>query len=261
MSMMELLQRGQLPRPVIRSLEHALQNVCPQGMNAAPFRLTMHTQHTIRSSAADGSTSDATATATASPDLDSSACAGSARDSRVISETLIGRSTSLSGSASPPITPPGLSLGSPGETLSFRITSRSVRPPRFSDSSIDAKVAFPIRSPPAAASSRQTSRRFLRLAGSIMEIWSRSVILPRRIAAASISSSNVRSRIPRRSNWALQEKSPKTLRDPAGAINLSSPAKGQRIEELLRRKRPLGGRHLLMRAGFCGILSERRLSG
>lgn len=45
-SSMERLQRGQVPLFNHSSLEHTLQNVCPHGMNAAPFFLPMHTQHT-----------------------------------------------------------------------------------------------------------------------------------------------------------------------------------------------------------------------
>lgn len=45
-SRMERLQRGQEPRLSHSSLEHTLQKVCPHGMNAAPFFLPMHTQHT-----------------------------------------------------------------------------------------------------------------------------------------------------------------------------------------------------------------------
>lgn len=41
---MKPLQRGQLPLLTHSSLEHSLQNVCPQGMKAAPLCLTMHTQ-------------------------------------------------------------------------------------------------------------------------------------------------------------------------------------------------------------------------
>ena len=43
---MERLQRGQEPRLSHSSLEHTLQKVCPHGINAAPFFLPMHTQHT-----------------------------------------------------------------------------------------------------------------------------------------------------------------------------------------------------------------------
>ena len=45
-SRIERLQRGHEPRFNQSSLEHTLQKVCPHGMNAAPFFLTMHTQHT-----------------------------------------------------------------------------------------------------------------------------------------------------------------------------------------------------------------------
>ena len=45
-SRMERLQRGQEPRLSHSSLEHTLQKVCPHGINAAPFFLPMHTQHT-----------------------------------------------------------------------------------------------------------------------------------------------------------------------------------------------------------------------
>lgn len=45
-SRMERLHRGQEPRLSHISLEHTLQKVCPHGMNAAPFFLPMHTQHT-----------------------------------------------------------------------------------------------------------------------------------------------------------------------------------------------------------------------
>ena len=45
-SSIERLQRGQVPLFNHSSLEHTLQNVCPHGMNAAPFFLPMHTQHT-----------------------------------------------------------------------------------------------------------------------------------------------------------------------------------------------------------------------
>ena len=44
-SRIERLQRGHEPRFNHNSLEHTLQKVCPHGMNAAPFFLTMHTQH------------------------------------------------------------------------------------------------------------------------------------------------------------------------------------------------------------------------
>lgn len=46
-SRIDRLQRGQLPRFNQSSLEHTLQNVCPHGINAAPFFLPMHTQHTV----------------------------------------------------------------------------------------------------------------------------------------------------------------------------------------------------------------------
>lgn len=45
-SRIERLQRGQDPRFTHISLEQTLQNVCPQGMKAAPLLLSMHTQHT-----------------------------------------------------------------------------------------------------------------------------------------------------------------------------------------------------------------------
>ena len=44
-SMIGRLQSGQNPRFNHSSLEHTLQNVCPHGINAAPFFLPMHTQH------------------------------------------------------------------------------------------------------------------------------------------------------------------------------------------------------------------------
>ena len=40
------LQRGHDPRFSHTSREHTLQKVCPHGINAAPFFLPMHTQHT-----------------------------------------------------------------------------------------------------------------------------------------------------------------------------------------------------------------------
>ncbi|KAK1310102.1 hypothetical protein QJS10_CPA08g00482 [Acorus calamus] len=44
-SMMGLLQSGQEPRLSQSSREQTLQNVCPHGMNAAPFLLPIQTQH------------------------------------------------------------------------------------------------------------------------------------------------------------------------------------------------------------------------
>lgn len=40
------LQRGHDPRFSHTSREQTLQKVCPHGINAAPFFLPMHTQHT-----------------------------------------------------------------------------------------------------------------------------------------------------------------------------------------------------------------------
>uniref|UniRef100_A0A803RAY6 Uncharacterized protein n=1 Tax=Cannabis sativa TaxID=3483 RepID=A0A803RAY6_CANSA len=40
------LQMGQDPRLINISREQTLQNVCPQGIKAAPLLLSMHTQHT-----------------------------------------------------------------------------------------------------------------------------------------------------------------------------------------------------------------------
>lgn len=46
MSRIERLQMGQDPRLTHISLEQTLQKACPHGIKAAPFFLSMHTQHT-----------------------------------------------------------------------------------------------------------------------------------------------------------------------------------------------------------------------
>lgn len=96
---MQVLQRGQLPLLIQSSLEHTLQNVCPHGMNAAPFCLTMHTQHTEPTPLPFSSFSSITSSPSLSPSIatvHTSVCSINA-----INETLAGdTTTSLSSSSS-----------------------------------------------------------------------------------------------------------------------------------------------------------------
>ncbi|KAG0459819.1 hypothetical protein HPP92_022947 [Vanilla planifolia] len=156
MSRMGALQSGQLPRPVHSSRVHALQNVCPHGMNAAPFRLTMHTQHTIRSaltaivtafSSSSSCSSSAIANTVTPPPPASSAPSPSVRARSVIRDALTGGPSP----ASSGIRPPPVDSVRCASSSSLRMSS-SVRPPRFSDSSIDARVTTPaVRLPDAEA--------------------------------------------------------------------------------------------------------------
>ena len=84
-SMIGRLQRGHEPRLSHSSLEQTLQKVCPQGINAAPFFLPIHTQHTeslpvnVPNDAVDISVS-----------LPSSSTPSAVSSSNLINDTLLG---------------------------------------------------------------------------------------------------------------------------------------------------------------------------